>query len=241
MNYVWDVLIKAIQYQEPLKNIIFKNGEDLSPYMEINDQYINTEKIKGEIEINPYYRYYSIFKNLYDPNYIRDREFRDKLLDLVIHFLADIDRFQGMTKEEYYKDYILDDIEAGIFGEKVKVNFYIFNIIEKNIIAENIYKMYNTGEIIFFLKKVIKKIYPNTNFYTNKNLGNVILLYLDYNKTRENVKKLELIKQMFLPIEFQIDEYWDSHFGVIGVFNTVRIGQMSIYDEAQEVEWKIIN
>ena len=241
MNYIWDVLIRAHQLEEPQQNIVFEKSEDIAPYMEINKKFINTIKVKGEIEINPYYRFYSIFKTLFDPNYLKYEEFRNKLFDLIIHFLGEIDKYQGLTKGEYYKNYILEDIEDGIFGEKVKSNFDIFSVREKNIIAENIYKIYNTGKIIFFLKKVIKKIYPNSNFYLNKNMGNEILLYLDYEKNKANEKKLDLIKQMFLPFEFKIDVYWDFHFGVIDVYNTMRIDEISIYEEEQDVEWKITN
>jgi len=70
MNYIWDHAIKALQQGVDQDDIFYRYGQPFSPYMELSFIDINETKPQIEVEINPYYRYYSIFKELFEPNFI---------------------------------------------------------------------------------------------------------------------------------------------------------------------------
>ena len=229
MDYIWDIIIKAKNNDFKLEDIKFKFASSYSPYMELSNQNINFKDIEKEVEINPYYRFFDIFENLFDPNYNEYQELREVLLDILIHFLGKIDLRQGMDKIEMQKNFIYRDIKRGCFGEQVKKAMDLFSIEEKNIIIHNIYKFYNTGNHIFYLKDTIKKIFKGAILYINQEFTNETMLYIKQPQTKQNEEKLNAIENIFLPINFDILVYWEYHFGILGVERTMRIDEISIY------------
>ncbi len=229
MNYTWDIIIRALNEEVDLKELTFLHAKKYSAYMELSLREINFNNLEKEIEINPYYRYDDIFRNLFNINYTEDKEYREKLLDITVHFLNQIDIWSGMHKEKFYKKFILKDIYSGFFGKRLQENIDLFKILEKNILVDNIYKLYKTGDALYFFKDSIKRIFKNSIIYANYDTTNEILIYLNYEKTEENYKKIEIIKELFLPLQFNIVIYWKYHFGVIEVKETMKIEEISIY------------
>jgi hypothetical protein len=229
MNYIWDLIVKAKNEDIDLKEIEFRLANSYSPYMELSNQEINFSEIESEIEINPYYRFLEIFKSLFLPNYNKYEELRNNILDIMIHFLTEIDIYQGMDKVEYHKKFIYEEIKNGYFGDIVKKGIENLDFKEKNILLRNIYKFYNTGNHIYHLKETIKQIFENSIVYVNNDNINEILIYISQFQTQENLIKLKLIKKLFLPLNFKVKAYWGKHFGIIGVIETMKIGEISVY------------
>ncbi|OCL25312.1 iron-dependent peroxidase [Orenia metallireducens] len=229
MNYIWDVIVAAQNNGVNLKDIVFKCAEIYSPYMELSNENINFKEIEQEVELNPYYRFFDIFKYLFDQDYEENQELKEVLFDILIHFLAWIDTYQGMDKVEYHKKFIYQELENAYFGQEIKDGLKYFNIEERNILIENIYKFYISGDHLNYLKDSIERIFKNSLLYTNKELSNEVLLYINRSKTKENLQKLKVIQHLFLPINFDIIVYWKDHFGIIGVKETMKIDQIAIY------------
>jgi hypothetical protein len=229
MNYIWDLAIKAHQAGIPLQKLTFVPAKIYSPYMELSNEHLNFEQIDQEIEINPYYRFYEIFKDLFNINNSEDLELRKVLFDVAIHFLTRIDLRQGMNKTEYYLRFILADIAAGSFGPEVRASFKLLDEMEMNIVAENMYRLLITGEMLYLLRDTIRQIFINSTIYANYETTNELLFFIACEKTELNVVKLELIKQLFLPLKFTAITYWQDHFGVIGSDETMRIDHIAMY------------
>jgi hypothetical protein len=229
MNYVWDLVINAGQGGMQKKNIKFILAQSYSPYMELSNEIINFTKPEHEIEINPYYRYFEIFKDMFNINNIEDTELRNNLLDIAVHFLCDIDVMQGMSKREYYIRFILDDMEKGILGSSINDKLHMFDSEEKRLLADNILRLYITGEALYLLKDTVRKIFKNSTIYANYETKDELLFFIDTERTDEKEIKLTLIKDIFLPIKFRTEIYWRDHFGVIGVEETMKIDSIALY------------
>ena len=78
-------------------------------------------------------------------------------------------------------------------------------------------------------KKSIKKIFKDSIIYDNLSSDTNLVIYLNYMKTEENIKKVEFLKEIFLPIGLELDLFWEYHFGVIGVEITMRIGEIAVF------------
>ncbi len=50
--------------------------------MELSPQLLNSKVIEQHVEVNPYHRYFTIFKDLFHPEHTTDEAFRDVLLDI---------------------------------------------------------------------------------------------------------------------------------------------------------------
>ena len=229
MNYARDIIINLRHKSKEEKSLKFLLAKSYSPYMELSDACINFDSVEEEIEVNPYYRYYEIFKDLFNINNEEDVEFRETFFDIIMHFIADIDAMSGMTKREFYLKFTIDDISNGILGDRIKEQFEVFNYNEKIIIAENLIKMYKTGQSLYLLKDTVRRIFVNTTIYANYETSDELLFYIPYVMSEINEAKIAFIKEFFLPIRFRTEIYWEDHFGVIGADKTMKIDSIAIY------------
>ncbi|WP_421662252.1 iron-dependent peroxidase [Lysinibacillus telephonicus] len=229
MNYIWDLVIRAENAGFKKKDLRFSPAAVYSPYMELSYEDLNTKLIELHIEINPYYRFHSIFHGLLDINASGYEELKRTLFDIVSHLLAEIDVMQGMNKREFYIHFLIKDIESGAYGEEVKKSFFYFQRPEKEIIAINILRLHETGETVYLLKDTINKIFPKSTVYANCTKKDELLIYIGQKETEEAWAKINLILDLFLPVFFHIEIYWQYHFGIIDVEETMRIDRIALY------------
>jgi len=229
MNYLWDLVIKAKKMGIAKKDLYFLLAKVYSPYMELSNENLNGKTVEQNVEVNPYYRFYEIFKDLFAPDDFDDLELRKVFFDLVLHFLTDLDLRQGMNKEKFYVKFILDDLLAGMFGKINQAKLQFFDEAEQVIIAENLMKLYVTGEMFYLLKNTLRKIFPNSTIYANYETNDELLFFLDYERNQVNESKLQLIQEFFLPLRFRMEIYWKQHFGIIGIDETMKMDFLVLY------------
>lgn len=229
MNYIWELAIRAEQAGIPQDKLKFRLAKSYSPYMELSNENINFRDVEPEVEVNPYYRFHEIFKDLFHPDNHEYEELRQVLFDLVIHFLTWLDRRQGMNKRDFYYRFILNDLKNGIFGPEIRDKLRFFIPSEQQILAENIFLLYTTGEMIGLLKDTIQRIFKGAIIYANYEKQDELLFYLDYEENETNKAKLDVIQQLFLPIKFRTEVYWTYHFGIIDRYETMRVDQIALY------------
>ncbi|TVX95090.1 iron-dependent peroxidase [Cohnella terricola] len=228
LNYIWDLMIKANNSGIAKRDIRFAQASVYSPYMELSLENMNALTVEREIEINPYYRFDSIFDGLFHPNYEGDMELRQQLFDIIVHFLADMDLTQGMNKREFYIRFVLRDMENGVFGENVKKQIMTFTREERDIVAVNLLQLYESGEALHLLKDTMRKIFKRSTIYVNCDSSDKLLFYIGQEETAQSRAKVELIRNIFLPVRFSTELYWVHHFGIIGVEDTMRMDRTAL-------------
>ena len=199
MNYIWDIIIKARQLGIDETKIKFIAAKSYSPYMELSNENINFKDIEQEVELNPYYRFFEIFKSFFSLDNLEDLELRETLFDIAIHFLTSIDLMSGMNKREFYSRFIIDDINNGLLGNEIKEGFQLFDRMDKNVIAQNIIRLYITGEGLYLLKDTVRRIFHKSTIYANYETIDELLFYIPYERNDINIAKFEFIKTIFLP------------------------------------------
>lgn len=229
MNFGWQLQIRAMEANVTPKKIFYKKGEPFSPYSEISFECLNNNEIQGEVEINPYYRFYNIFYKLLDVNFEENKELVEVLFDHMYHHLLDIDMFQGMNRREFYITFIIRNIEQGYFGKELKENFSIFSKKEKRYIANGIMSLYETSECIFILKKVTKEVFTKAYIFSNTDNKDEVVFYLRVKETQVNHKKIEFIKYLFLPYKYNVEIFWEYIFGIIGEDEFMKNDEIVIY------------
>lgn len=229
MNYIWDLLIRAEEEGISKKDIHFILAENFSPYMELSPKLLNANLIEKDVEVNPYYRFHNIFKNLFQLENDKDTELREKLFDIVLHFLAEIDCMQGMNKREFFIQFVLREIYEGIFGERIQEKIQIFSKKEQEIVALNIMRLYQTGDEIYLLKDTMKKLFQDCIIYAKSEENNELLVYIGQKQSKTNQLKVQLVQESFLPMGFQMEIYWDNHFGIIAVEETMKLDRIVLY------------
>lgn len=230
MNYIWDILLKADKEGIKKENLKFKPARVFSPYMEVSFENLNTSGLENEsiVEINPYYRFHEIFKDLLDINLEESQSFREELFDIIVHYLGELDLKQGLCKQEFYKKFILRDIADKVYGREIAENINIFNEEELDFLLSGLITLYVTGTSLKLLKKIMRKVFPKNSIYQNQDNRKNLLIYLGAIKTEKLKRKIDMIIDMFLPINTEVDLYWDKHFGIMGVEATMVINEIVI-------------
>ncbi len=229
MNYIWELLIRAEEEGIEPKEITFKYPAVFSPYMELNFESLNTTTVMREVDVNPYIRFNDIFATLFDRNNHEDIELREKIFDILIHFLGEVDRWQGMNKREYYIQFVVDEILTGAFGRKIQAYFELCNPIEREIIASSVLRMYKLGESIYVFKDTVQSIFKYSIIFANAREKDELMIYICEAKTPLSEKKLSVLKDLFLPFQFDVEIYWEYIFGIIDVDEAMQLDRIVVY------------
>lgn len=230
MNYLWEVLLKAEEQGIPKEHIRFLVAKNYSAYMEVSNAFLNQEEMETgfQVEINPYYRFYNIFKELYQPEMREFLSLRKSLTNLIFHLLAKNDSLSGMTKEEYYKKLLYQDIKCGAFGNIAAKTVGLFNREEREIILSGLLRQYQTGSSLDIFKNMAEELLPeNIIYHSNENFYE-ILVYVGVKKEKKIVGRIEFLVKMFVDLPYHVDIYYEVHFGIIGVEPTMRIDEIAL-------------
>lgn len=139
--------------------------------------------------------------------------------NLFLKMLGTLDLIRGTNKKRYIKNLILKEISNII-------NIDVFNNEEKEIIALYYYEMKKIGDETEIFKKALQKIFKNIEFYFVKEK---ILLYISAEKKSDNEKKVEVLIELFLNINYPIRIFWNNYFGVIGQNRMMILDKIEIY------------
>ncbi len=229
MNYIWELAIKAIENNIDPDTIFYKYGRPFSGYMELSFFEMNETKVLQDVEINPFYRYYSIFKELFEPNVNENEDIVNVIHDLSIHHLKDIDVMAGMNKREYYINFVINDMKNGYFGEYIKQKIDLFTYIEQKVIANNILTLHSTGECIHLLRDCVSRIFTKAYIFSNAVEKDEIVFFLRTEETPQKSEQIEVLKHLFLPFKCTVEVYWENIFGVFGVYEMMKIGRIMNY------------
>ena len=231
---LWNIVFQGKNKKIPLENIYFKNAETVSPYMEINLEELNYLELDegqiNEFSINPYYRYFDIFMSLLDTKVEKHMELRKELFNIICHFLAQIELKKGMTKLDYYLDFIERDIAKGCFGLNFSKEFYtLFTREEREKLIYIIYYNYLNENNLENFCLAVQKIFINSIIYDFKENTNEIIIFISNKKNEMNLKKIEILEELFLPLGIKINLFWENHFGIIDNDDTMIIDNISIF------------
>lgn len=230
MNYLWEVVLKAEKQKIPRNQIQFFIAKSYSAYMEVSDVFLNQKELgeKHQIEVNPYYRFYDIFKELNHPDMKEFPSLKKSLTNLIFHMLAENDSLSGMTKEEYYKKLLYQDIKCNAFGNDAAESASLFLREEQEIILSGLLRQYQTGSSLDIFKDMVEELIPeNIVYHSNENFYE-ILIYIGVRKEAQIAAKIEFLVKMFVDLPYYVDIYYEYHFGIIGMEVTMMMDEIAL-------------
>lgn len=230
MNYLWEVYLKAGQQGASEHRIRFTMAKEYSAYMEVSYPLLNQDCVETgvAVEVNPYFRFYDIFKDLYHPEMGEYTKLRESVTNLVLHQLAENDAVSGMTREEYYKKLLYQDLADGAFGELARETAGMFTREERETVLSGLLRQYQTGSSLDIFKDMMEALVPrNIVYHSNENFYE-IFVYVGGKKDRKTEIKINFLLQMFIELPYCVDLYYEHHFGILGVEETMRIDEITL-------------
>ena len=231
MNYMWQALLRGVAGGVAKEDIPFIPSKIANPYREVFFSDVNkTEVVAGEpIEVNALYRYASVFEALIDARLVDHDELRLKLFDILAHYISELDLREGYCRAVYYAKFLREDILGGVFGEENAQGIDFFSPSEQRHVLSGLTKAYQSGMSLKLFAKLLRELYPNSITYLGKKERAEFLVYIGKKKTKELEAQVKLICDMLVPADYDVILFWEMHFGIIGIDETMEIGEIMMY------------
>lgn len=230
MNCVWEVVLKAKKSGYGLEELIFINSQSPSPYTESSFDFLNSDTVEDrEIEINPLYRFATQLGEIFLPDVVGYENVRAMFLDVMLHYVAIWDLRSGGDKKELRAMYILNEIQEGRFLKSIRETLLDLEFNKAKRIIFCLIDLYKCKDYITIFRKALKELYPKANLYIHSENLRKLILFTGVDKTKKDMERIEMLKELFLPISYETDIFWKYHFGIVGVKESMKIGKMALY------------
>lgn len=222
MNYVWEVLLAADSKNIKEQELHFLPAMSASPYVEVAFTDLNTVTLEDvETEINPLYRFTSVFSEMLSPNVSAYRDVRYLFFDAFMHYIAETDLRSGMHRQEFYYWFLMEEMQKGLFGEGSAEAFSLFDAGEQRAIITSLLGLYRSAHYKAFFIGVVKELYANAIIYEGRDRAETIFLYVGRKETDEERRRVQFLTDTFLPLNENVAVFYDEHFGVMDVEETM--------------------
>lgn len=230
MNYAWEAVLMAEKEGGKRDKLRFVEASVASPYIEVSVVDLNAESPEeDEVEINPFYRLGDVFGRLFDRDVEDLKKTREILFDVCMHYMVQLDLQEGLSKEDYYYSLAEEDMKNGRYGEIARMRLGLFFTKERKEIWRAYLGLLKTGDYLGEFRRIMVRLYPRVFIYENNEKQYELLVYLGKEETEKERERAEFLKEMFLPVQEKVYFFYENHFGIIGVDETMVIGEMVVF------------
>ena len=158
------------------------------------------------------------------------KKFKKNIENNAINYLQELDFVSGTTVIDVICEKISEDIKKGILGISLKKYFLLLNSEEQQYIALLIYnEKINNVNCMKNFRLGIKYFFLDSLIYRQKSEKNKIIVYINKPKNKENVAKIKTLELLFLEFGMELKVFWENHFGVVNVDETVKIDEIAVF------------
>ncbi|MBR1645960.1 MAG: hypothetical protein IJ685_04190 [Selenomonadaceae bacterium] len=235
MNCIWDIVLRAAEDDIESQKLFFKPAENFCPYCEQSFKTINQRRIeKTDVEINPLARFSAIFEYLLHPDclnliFVEQRQFTAYFFDLLTHILAEVDLCHGMTRREFYVRQIRRELLSGVFGDVAREGMENLNRKKQLAVADELLRVMEVGSSVRSFCHIMKQIFEDCIIYQGRAHPQRIYVYIGQRRNKRLEKQWQLIRETFLAFDYEVRIFWDKHFGIIDVAETMRVDNIAIF------------
>ena len=235
MNFLWDIALRAKEQGFKEEELFFKQAEEYSPYFEQSFSSVNETKVTSPvIESNLLYRFADIFQDILmqeDSGLTKEEQsqFGAYLIDAALHVILYADLRHGLTRREIYIREIEKELLEGIFFSGLSKDFSRIEREKRNRLASLALAQMEMGSSPFLFRRALLVLYPNALLYQIKKVEKTLLLYIEKKENETEKGKLRFVKEMFLPVGYDLRVFWRYHFGIIGVEGAMQMDEIALY------------
>ena len=230
MNYAWEAVLAARKKGFSEGELCFTEADNPSPYLEVSEEDLNLSAPEGErIAINPLYRFGTVFAALLDKNVQEMKETRALFLDICMHYLVELDLREGLSREDYYHQILFREFMQEVYGKGFRKRFSLFQGEEQKRIIRSYLHLLQSGNYLEEYRKVVTFLYQGDFLYESQERPMELLVYLGVKETKEEQEKAAFLRELFLPMQEKVYYFYEHHFGIIGVEETMVMDEMVIF------------
>lgn len=222
-QYIWEYLLEGEG-----RDIHFEQAVSWNPYAEVVEE---TEQ--GHCIYNAMYRYEQIFLPYFEKAGIPASQKDKVIFDICSHFLGVSDIRDGFSYKEYLKRELGQDIEKGMYGERVAQIYEKLSVEKKYLVIHYLEQLnsimkqgMSPNACMEIYKKVLIQLLETGVLYRDRYHDGQYILYVGENRGEEKEKLIYLAQTLFLPLDYQVTVLWDKHFGLLGEQQTLKLDEI---------------
>ena len=218
MDYLWR------GYRPQTSYVLDAAMKDSSPPLEISRRYGAT------VVMNPLPRFVDIFRELLIRQDLWESQQEDlsALSHCLLHFLAQLDRLTGLSKELLEEDLLHEELERGCFGARIKNIYCGLSPEQRRLVVGFLRKQEMAQGRRLYFREALKAMFPQAHLYYY-HTDDVFLIYLPQQENDDDRDCMDLLTMLFLDVSAQWQVYWEHPFGIIGRRQTMRLNRMRLY------------
>lgn len=228
MIHLWEALLCARMEQIPEQTIRFVHARNGSAYMELALPCLNQTWLESVVEVNTYYRFYSIFKDMFPPEQAEFPALRDSLTSLALHMIAQNDVMKGMTREDYYKKLLIAEVMDGGFGDMARDVLCDMDRKEQEKLLSGWLNCFRVGSALQIFLDMVHGLVDENIVYLSNERPDEILLYTGLKKEPRLQRRIRFLIDTFLDIRFHVEVFYEHHFGIMEIEGTMQIEEISL-------------
>jgi hypothetical protein len=159
------------------------------------------------------------------PEFTEFTEYRDTMFDMLMHLLLATDKKSGHDRRSIRRFSIARNIQNGGFGLDVKNDFAALSDFERDTIADGLIALRESGFSFHLYGEICKRIFPNMILYLKIREEKALLVYHGEPETPRREAVARLCREFLLPADLKTDFYWDRHFGIFDIPETIRLDE----------------
>lgn len=220
---VGEYILFAEKEQIKESELFFVPAKIFSPYMECASKTLNQIAIDNRtIEVNPFYKYEKIFAALLNSDgYGQYEEVKQYVFNFWIHEIYKAERLEAMTKFRFKCSEMLREMKRAEWGQSIEKMLENFEGEEPEGVAESIMRLYSGGENVALFTNALKRFLPEVYVYVLDQKK--VLIYAGNRESYQMKEKIQSLQGIFLPIGSETEIFWDRHFGVFDVGESMRL------------------
>ena len=208
--------------------IRYHQAESYSPYSEYAANGIQqTSDGLTHITMNSFYRYDRIMQPLFGNQNISEKH-REWLFDIYMHYLTALTYKSGVTYQEYEIRQRWSAIERGEYGEQIRSIFIQMSNSQKYYIAHSLWQLQRNGASVSIFTEILVAIMQTGIIYKNELDEKELYLYMNRKDNHADEEMINMIKELFLPLDYRVRIFWGNHFAVLGEAQTTLIDEIEI-------------
>ena len=156
-----------------------------------------------------------------------DSEYLRHLFDAAVHILAAQETLSGLSKRDFYVQMLKRELEGGGFSASIAQALQLLSEEQKRGVASLLLAQYETGSSLLVFRQALTALYPQAMLYQLKPHPEQLLLYLGLANADRRI--VQMLEDLFLPLQYQVRIFWTKHFGVWDVDATLVFDEIEIY------------
>jgi hypothetical protein len=156
-------------------------------------------------------------------------EIQATLFDVLAHYLSELDLRSGMCQAGYFAKFLREDLISGLAGSENAERFKHFDRKQARLVAAGWLRAHKVGTSMKLFAQLLQALYPSSITYLDSRDIRELLVYVGKKRTPALAAQLDLLRDLFVPADYDVKIFWDMHFGLMGTPETMEIGSIMIY------------